>query len=75
MQLTSAFLAMAQGSQSFRGCGAHFGLSSLGVILVWAKPHVSSTVWSWPILSVGGKYEAAEGNYLKEAISDFGGRE
>jgi hypothetical protein len=23
----------------------------------------------------GGKYEAAEGNYLKEAISDFGGKE
>ena len=22
---------------------------------------------------MGGKYEAAEGNYLKEAISDFGG--
>jgi hypothetical protein len=27
-----------------------------------------STVWSWPIISVGGKYEAADDNYLKEAI-------
>lgn len=67
VQLTSAYLAMAQGSS--RSEDAVHILTSLseqyGPSLMLLNCMAVANI-------VGGKYEAAEGN-LKEAISDFGG--
>ena len=67
VQLTSAYLAMAQGSS--RSEDAVHILASLseqyGPSLMLLNCMAVANI-------VGGKYEAAEGN-LKEAISDFGG--